>query len=130
MAICYHGNGCILLKKETAKEFSDKFNEQMKKYIGRSDSMCNDEGLLQFKNYARHYFIDDCRKLIEENIEQVDEGRLWFNCHDEDGSPERPFPQTILLEITGGKVYEETLHTRLNVDWDMRNADYEWFEQH
>lgn len=121
MAICFNGDGSIRLKKETAKEFTAKFKKLSEEYDSNSDLTCNDNGLLQFRNYARYSFISDCKQFIEDNVDSVKNGKVWFSCHDEDGSVDKPFPFTVLLEVVDGKVYEETLHTRLPYDWDFYN---------
>ena len=127
MSICFTGYGSITLKKETAQDFADKFKELLSKSDENARFMCNEEGLLQFESYARHYFIDECKALIENNIEKINEGRIWFNCDDEDGNPNAPFPFRILIEIVDGKLYEESLNTRLDMGWEHYNADIEWF---
>lgn len=127
MAVCFDGHGTIRLKKETAKDFADKFKELLGKYDGDGNFMCNDDGLLQFKNFARHFFMRDCRQLIEDNIDLVEDGRMWFKCDDEDGSVDNPFPFAVMVEIVDGKVYEETLNTRLPYDWSFHYVDCEWF---
>lgn len=129
MAVCFDGHGTIRLKKETAQDFADKFKELLDKYDKDCPFMCNEDGLLQFKNYARHFFMGDCKDLIESNIEKVEDGRLWFNCHDEDGSCDNPFPFAVMIEIVDGKVYEETLETRLPYDWSFHFVDGEWFHE-
>lgn len=128
MAVCFDGHGSIRLKKETAQEFADKFKELLGKYDGDGKFMCNEDGLLQFKNFARHFFMSDCKQLIEDNIDKIIDGRLWFNCDDEDGSCDNPFPFAFLVEIVDGKVYEETLETRLPYDWSFHFVDWKWFE--
>ena len=129
MSVCFHGYGSIRLKKETAQEFADKFKELLEKYSGNKKFMCNEDGLLQFKNFARHFFMSECKQLIEDNIDKIIDGRLCFNCGDEDGSCDRPFPFYVLVEIVNGKLFEETLETRLPGDWYLRYADGEWLYQ-
>lgn len=75
--------------------------------------------VFQFKNYARHGFVTDVIRIIKDNPEAVEEGQLWFDCDDEDGSPERPFPFIVLYEIVNGEIYDQVLETRLPYDWEM-----------
>lgn len=127
MSVFFDGHGTIRLKKEKASEFADKFKELSGKYDRDGKFMCNEDGLLQFKNFARHFFIKDCKQLIEDNIDKIIDGRLWFKCDDEDGSCDRPFPFVFMFEIVDGKVFEESLETRLPYDWSFHNVDSEWF---
>lgn len=127
MSVCFHGYGSIRLEKETAQEFADKFKELLEKYNGNKKFMCNEDGLLQFKNFARHFFMSDCKQLIEDNIDKIIDGRLWFKCDDEDGSCDRPLPFVFMVEIVDGKVFDENLETRLPYDWSFHNVDSEWF---
>jgi hypothetical protein len=129
MAICFNVHGTIRLKKECVYDFKVKFDELLKKYDNNSQTMCNEEGLFQFIGYTRHHFIDDCRELIEENIGLIEDGRIWFDCYDEDGSVENPFPFVMLMEIVDGKLYEECMNTRLPYDWSFFNVDNEWFNK-
>ena len=75
--------------------------------------------VFQFKNYARHGFVTDSLRIIRDNLEAIEEGQLWFDCNDEDGSPERPFPFIVLYEIVDGEIYDQVLETRLPYDWEM-----------
>lgn len=68
-----------------AKEFGEKFKELQDKFDKSGRFLCDNDGLIQFVNYARHYFMSDCKQLIEDNLDSIEEGRLWFNCDDEDG---------------------------------------------
>lgn len=47
--------------------------------------------LLEFETYARHYFMSNLIEMLEENIEDVECGNIWFSCHDEDSSDEEGF---------------------------------------
>lgn len=127
MSVFFDGHGTIRLKKEKASEFADKFKELSGKYDRDGKFMCSEDGLLQFKNFARHFFMRDCKQLIEDNIDKIIDGRLWFKCDDEDGSCDRPFPFAFMFEIVDGKVFEENLETRLPYDWSFHNVDSEWF---
>lgn len=129
MSICFHGSGTIKLKKENKDEFAKKFLEIAKPYDSNMSFMCNDDGLLQFINYARHFFMSDISDMLEKNVEMIDFGSLEFICYDEDGSPKNPFSHIITLEIVDGKVYEESLDTRLPCDWEHYYADNEWFKK-
>lgn len=118
MAVCYKGSGKI---RTTTKELVDKFCELMQKYEGAKKityDYCDYGALIMFENYARHYFIQECKQLIENNIDNIIDGRICFSCNDEDGSPDNPFPLVIMFEIVNGKLYEEVLHTYLPYDWD------------
>lgn len=120
MAVCYNGNGKI---RTTNKEFVNKFRELMKKYEGSKNityDYCDYGALIMFDNYARMKFIVECKQLIENNIDNIIDGRLWFKCGDEDGSPDNPFPCVIMFEIVNGKLYEEAINTHLPYDWDWR----------
>ena len=128
MKIFFHGHGTIRLKKETANEFADKFQGLLGNYGSQHNFMCNDDGLLQFKNYANHFFIVDCIQLIKDNIDLIEDGRLWFKCNDEDESYKNPLPFVLMLEIKEGQVYTESLYTRLRYDWDSRYVYEEWFD--
>ena len=128
MAICFKGNGVIFVKKEKIEDFSNDFEELQKKYDGFGKCMHREDGLFQFLNYARHYFMPDVKELLEKYAEWIVAGRLWFDCDDEDGSVESPFPFSILIEIVDGKVFEEELKTRLGCQFDM-HADFDWFNQ-
>jgi hypothetical protein len=127
MSVCFNGHGTILVKKERIEVFSNEFNEKFKEFDKFGKTMFNEYGLFQFKNYVRHYFIDEFKKFIEENVKYIEEGRVWFKCDEEDGSVKNPFPFIILIEIVDGKIYEETLYTRIGEDWDMYVVDHDWF---
>lgn len=123
MAICFHGEGEIILKKETAKEFAEKFKQLSEKYDKETVFTCSEEGCLNFKNYARHFFMGECQNLIEENISSIIFGRLLFTCYDEDGSVNKPFPFFIMNEIVDGNLYSEALHTRLPYELNYTTID-------
>ena len=119
MAICFNGHGMIVVKEDKVKEFYDEFKELCEKYDNFGKVTFNDRGLIQFNNYARHYFMSDVNDFIEKHIEWIVSGRLWFGCDDEDGSVKNPFPCKVLIEIADGKVYEEAIHTRLGSFWEQ-----------
>ncbi len=127
MAICFHGSGTIRLKKR------EEFIKQFKELLNQCDSDTTrfiykeEEGIIQFKNYAKYIFIDDCKEIIEKYINEIEEGKLHFDCFDQDGNCEKPFPFKIMIEIVDGKLYEETLNTRLPFDWSVRFVDFDWF---
>ena len=123
MSICFIGHGSVILKDEKANDFADKFKALLDSYDKEGHKFnCGENGYLTFRAYVRHGFVNECEQLIEDNIDSVEAGRLWFECHDEDGSIDSPFPFTVLIEITNGKVFEETLHTRVPYDWDIYYA--------
>lgn len=117
MAICFYGDGTILLKKENAKEFVDKFIELAKQYKTDDKITYKKDVLLEFETYARHYFMSNLIEMLEENIEDVECGNIWFSCHDEDSSDEEGFPFINFVEISNGKLYKQTLYRRLPCDW-------------
>ena len=120
MAVRFNNRGKI---RTNTKEFVDKFRELMQKYEGSKNityDYCDYGALIMFDNDARVKFIDECKQLIENNIDYIIDGRIWFNCNDEDGSPDKPFPMVIMFEIVNGTLYEEVLHTYLPYDWDWR----------
>lgn len=129
MAICFHGYGSISLKKESAMKFADAFKDALEKFGNDNRYMCNEDGLFQFENYARHYFMEDCKQLIEDNLNDIIDGRIWFRCDDAGGNSSNPFPFEIMIEIVDGKIYEEGLRTRLSSDWSDHVPDYGWFQK-
>jgi len=122
MSICFNGRGNIRLKKETAKEFTDKIEGLLKKCNEHSFKYDSDKNVFYFDNYARYTFMEDCKQIIEDNIDLIEEGKIFFVCDDEDGSVENPFPFMIMYEIVEGKFYEETLKSRLPFDWELHYA--------
>lgn len=118
MAIFFHGEGQLVLKKGTTKEFGEKFKQLAEKYNKETVFTCSEEGCLNFKNYARHFFMSECQDLIKKNINSIEAGRLLFTCYDVDGSVNKPFPFFIMNEIVDGKFYSETLRTRLPYEWN------------
>lgn len=129
MAVCYNGDGSIVLKQDFTKEFSDKFTKLAIPFDEKMSFMCNDKGLLQFMIYARHYFVWELIELLEENVEMIDSGRLWFSCYDEDSMcDDEGFPFIIFIEIKDGKVYNQSLNKRLPEEWMFYNTDQEWFD--
>jgi hypothetical protein len=117
MAICFHGNGTILLKKENAKKFVDKFIELAKQYGTDDKITCEKDVLLKFETYARHFFMSDLIEMLKENIENVECCDAWFSCDDEDSFDDEGFPFINFIEISNGKIYEQTLYRRLPCDW-------------
>lgn len=125
MAIFFNGRGKIRVKKEVAQDFINDFNKLFKDYdlgdeVSYNEISYNENGVLEFRNYARHFFIRDCAQLIDRNIDKIIEGKLWFICDDEDGSCDRPFPYIMQFEIVDEKLYEDTIETRLPYDWEYQ----------
>lgn len=119
MAICFNGHGMIVVKEDKVKEFYDEFKELCEKYDQLGKIRYNERGLIEFDNYARHYFMSDAYDLVKKRIEWIVEGRIWFSCDDEDGSIKNPFPCKVLIEMADGEVYEEVINTRLNSFWEQ-----------
>jgi len=118
MGICFNCHGSILLKKKGSTDFADKLSTLLDEHGGGEVNL-NDNGYLRFEKFARWNLIDECKDLIEKNVDDIEMGQVWFQCNDEDGTPDNPFPFINVVEITGGKVYDETLETRLPYDWNM-----------
>ena len=130
MSICFHSSGVLLLKDKTNKDFSNGLSSILMKYDDRSGFMHNDNGLVQFFNYGRHYCMSDVIEYINNNVDMVDSAQIWFDCDDEDdlsGNGEG-FPFEIFVEVCNGKVYEETLKRRLPCDWFHYTSDTKWFD--
>lgn len=115
MSICFEGYGWILLKEGATEEFVKSLTELLRQF----DINCeikHETKYIQFKNYARHHFMAECKKILEENISMIEGGRLYFDCNDEDGTVKSPFPYRIAIEIAEGQIFEEQMLTRLPFD--------------
>lgn len=77
----------------------------------------------RFNSYANYLAIDAIQELLQNNIDLVDTARIYFDCHDEDGSTTNPFPFIVMIEATDGKVFKEELNTRLDCQWDICEED-------
>lgn len=120
MAICFHGNGIIKLSDVSTDIFKDRLIELIKEY----DRFCEidyeeEYKVLEFKNYARHYFMDDIKKLISENKSCIHSGKLYFTCYDEDPFDADGFPFHFYIEIDGGEIFEQKLMTKLPSYWEF-----------
>ena len=120
MSICYNVRGNIVLEKETIKEVETKFSEIIKKY----DNDCKfkiveEHDLLSFKLYARHFIIGEIFDYLQDNIDKLYRGEIWFNCYDEDSFGDDGFPFIIYIEVNNGKVEMQSLNRKLPYDWDM-----------
>ena len=116
MSVWFNGHGILTLKEETSQDFFEK----LQKLSVRFDDVAKitfQNNVIEFENYARHYFIDEFEKLCQENIDMIENSFVTFSCYDEDGSIEHPFPYVILYEITEGQLFTETLNTRLCCDF-------------
>lgn len=128
MAICFHGEGEILLKEDKTKEFIDKFIELSKSYDENTNFSCNENNLFKFNNYARHYFMVDLKELLNQNIDSIKCGQIWFSCYDEDCfNDEEGFPFMHFFEMKKGVFYEQTLYKRLSFGWE--DGRYEMSEE-
>jgi hypothetical protein len=129
MSICYHGAGSILLKGEKKEEFAKKFAEFTEK-LKPENWTGNDKGLYQFILYWRWPILDTCENMLKENIEYIEGAQIDFDCTDEDGCIDRPFPKRIYMEVTDGQVFREELNTRMPFDWGWYFCDNnEWFHK-
>lgn len=137
MAICYHGDGKLLLNADKEKEFTEKFMKLAKLYDEEMMFLkfsCNENNLMEFSNYARHYFINDLIDMLNENIDCIKCGEVWFSCYDEDSFNDKEgFPFMEFYEIKDGILYEQTLYKRLTLGWERgkyENCDEVLDENH
>lgn len=138
MSTCFHGYGTFVLDKEKDyKKFADDLLELLKKYNGgmnpqfaleENHPLREGYSIVSFENYARHYFSDDLKKLLKENMEIAVEGFAHFNTSEFDGSPMHPAPYVIDYEIMDGVFHESIATTILDENWQFYNASPKWQE--
>ena len=126
MSICFHVNGIILMSDRNS-DFIKEFGELCLKYDDTCLFQMNDSGSLKFKLYARHYFMDDFKDLVNGKIDSINSGQIHFTCTDEDGSLNHPFPYYVYVEICEGNYFEQVIETRLPYDWDFYNEHHGGF---
>lgn len=129
MGVCFKSSGIILLKNDYKDSFIKGFLDIAVPFDDNIHYMSNDDGLFQFFNYARHYFMSEIIEYIRENIVMVDSCQIWFECDDEDdnSSDGSGFPFIVFVEVCNGKLYEECLSRRLPCEWVYHVGDMEWF---
>lgn len=125
MSICYHGSGSLFFNSATT-ENSFKLKDELVHLLNISDpnSRYMWEGkkkLFQFVNYTRYTFMENFKKILTENINEVDTAQIWFTCYDEDS-----VPFEILIEVADGEISEQSLTSRLAPEWSTL-LDNEWF---
>ena len=120
MSICFHVNGIILMNDKNS-DFIKEFGELCLKYDDTCLFQMNDSGSLKFKLYARHYFMNDFKDLVNDKIDSINSGQIHFSCTDEDGSLNHPFPYYVYVEICEGNFFEQVIETRLPYDWGYYN---------
>ena len=120
MSICFHVNGIILMNDKNS-DFIKEFGELCLKYDDTCLFQMNDSGSLKFKLYARHYFMNDFKDLVNDKIDSINSGQIHFSCTDEDGSLNHPFPYYVYVEICESNFFEQVIETRLPYDWGYYN---------
>lgn len=117
MSICLHCNGLLVVDADKKEEFINKLSELASSYCRDAKVVNKVKDTIEFSLYARHFFMNDFEELTQKYINNI-EGKVWFSNIEGSGSVENPFPHAVYVEFVGGKMFEQTLWTRLYEDWD------------
>lgn len=117
MSICLHCNGLLVVDTDKKEEFINKLSELASSYHNDGAVENKVKDTIEISLYVRHFFMNDFMELAKKYIDNI-EGKVWFSRIEGDGSIDNPFPQAVYVEFVGGKMFEQTIWTRLCEDWD------------
>ena len=118
MSVCLECNGLLVVNKNKKEEFVKELSELAYSYNKDARVENKVKDTINFSLYARHFFMSAFEELAKKYISDI-EGKVWFDRIEGDGSLDNPFPNAVYIEFVGGKMFDQTLWTRLSEDWEF-----------
>lgn len=117
MSIDYNGKGTIVVKE--TKDFPLAAISLLKKYDPSASFMLSRGGVFKFMFYGRHEFIEEFNHLMENHMDSIVHGQIWYT------TTEDSVPFEIFVEIAQGEITTQSLNKKLPCEW-LSLVDVEW----